>query len=93
MHTPRSLSGRGSGTISNGGGGSGIGFPHLCYLDLSGLPNITQSGLSGLVSVCPQLQPETLFYCDNIPYGPYSGCANGCQNVGSTSLVCCRQMM
>ena len=71
----------------------GGGLPHLRYLDLSGLPNISQSGLNGLVSECPRLQPEMLFYCDNISYGPYSSCANGCQNVGSASLVCCRRMM
>ena len=69
----------------------GGGLPHLRYLDLSGLPNITERGLSDLTSSCPSLLPELLFYCDNLVEGPYATCANGCQNVGLSRLVCCRQ--
>ena len=68
----------------------GGGLPHLHYMDLSGLPNITERGLSDLTSTCPSLQPELLFYCDNLVEGPYAQCASGCQNVGLSRLACCR---
>ena len=67
-------------------------LPCLQYLDLSGLCNVTERGLNDLVSVCPSLMPELLFYCDNIVKGPYADCANGCQNVGSPGL-CCRRLI
>lgn len=66
-------------------------LPYLQYLDLSGLSNVTERGLNDLVSACPSLTPELLFYCDNIVEGPYADCANGCQNVGSPDL-CCRRL-
>ncbi len=71
----------------------GVGLPFLTYLDLSGLPNITDRGLEDLVSASPQLNPELLYYCDNIPSGPYSDCANGCQNVDSSERLCCRRLV
>ncbi len=70
----------------------GGGLPRLQYLDLSGLPNVSERGLNDLVSACPRLKPELLFYCDNITDGPYAVCANGCQNVGSGGL-CCRDVL
>jgi hypothetical protein len=68
----------------------GGGLPRLRYLNLSGLPNISQRGLSDLTTSCPSLHPELLFYCDNLREGPYADCASGCQNVGLSRLACCR---
>lgn len=70
----------------------GGGLPNLRYLDLSGLCGVTERGLNDLVSACPFLVPELLFYCDNILAGPYAECANGCQNVGFPGL-CCREII
>ncbi|KAG9331563.1 hypothetical protein JZ751_018835 [Albula glossodonta] len=50
---PRALSQRG-------------GLPRLEHLNLSGCLFITESGLQELVSVCPVLNDEHFYYCDNI---------------------------
>ncbi|XP_060082201.1 F-box/LRR-repeat protein 5-like [Ylistrum balloti] len=68
----------------------GGGLPHLRYLDLSGCLNITADGLTELVSVCPALDGEELYYCDNVIDGPYAAEASGCQNLECNSRVCCR---
>lgn len=69
----------------------GGGLPALKYLDLSGLPNISSQAIHDLVSSCPQLIPECLFYCDNIEDGPLASSANGCQNVKDGGQ-CCRNL-
>ncbi|XP_069101137.1 F-box/LRR-repeat protein 5-like [Argopecten irradians] len=66
------------------------GLPYLRYLDLSGCLNITADGLTELVSVCPALDIEDLYYCDNVIDGPYAAEASGCQNLECNSRVCCR---
>ncbi|XP_033746571.1 F-box/LRR-repeat protein 5-like [Pecten maximus] len=66
------------------------GLPCLRYLDLSGCLNITADGLTELVSVCPALDREELYYCDNVIDGPYAAEASGCQNLECNSRVCCR---
>ena len=66
----------------------GEGLPYLTYLDLSGIPHISASLLFELVTVCPNLSSEFLFYCDNIEMGPYPLNANGCQDVRGSG--CCR---
>ncbi|KAL3852519.1 hypothetical protein ACJMK2_016147 [Sinanodonta woodiana] len=65
-------------------------LPYLVHLDLSGCMKITGGGLDEFVSRCTRLNPERLFYCDNILDGPYPDIANGCQNLQCTSRVCCR---
>ncbi|KAG9330455.1 hypothetical protein JZ751_024429 [Albula glossodonta] len=42
------------------------GLPRLEHLNLSGCLFITESGLQELVSVCPVLNDEHFYYCDNI---------------------------
>ena len=73
---------------------AGSGLPMLQYLNLSGLPNVTQKGLSSLVATSPKLPPDLLFYCDHIMAGPYPETANGCLNVSNTTNIqCCRMRM
>eukprot|EP00731_Ephydatia_muelleri_P001172 Em0001g1172a len=69
----------------------GVVLPELRHLDLSGLCRITREGLGDLVAVCPSLNPEMFFYCDNILHGPYADCANGCQSLGSDDICYCKQ--
>eukprot|EP00731_Ephydatia_muelleri_P001250 Em0001g1250a len=69
----------------------GVVLPELRHLDLSGLCRITREGLGDLVAVCPSLNPEMFFYCDNILHGPYADCANGCQSQGSDDICYCKQ--
>lgn len=68
----------------------GSGLPQLRYLELSGLSRISARGLNELVSACPKLKPELLFYCDNVQNGPHSTEANGCQDDGGVG--CCRNI-
>lgn len=42
------------------------GLPVLEHLNLSGCLFITEVGLQELVSVCPALNDEHFYYCDNI---------------------------
>ncbi|KAK5870425.1 hypothetical protein PBY51_025059 [Eleginops maclovinus] len=65
------------------------GLPSLEHLNLSGCPLITEVGLQELVSVCPSLNDEHFYYCDNID-GPHGDTASGCQNLQCGFRVCCR---
>ncbi|KAK1897316.1 F-box/LRR-repeat protein 5 [Dissostichus eleginoides] len=65
------------------------GLPSLEHLNLSGCPLITEVGLQELVSVCPALNDEHFYYCDNID-GPHGDTASGCQNLQCGFRVCCR---
>ena len=67
-------------------------FDELVHLDLSGCPNIGGSILSNFVSQCPNLEPENLYYCDNILDGPCGNFASGCLNCGDGTKFCCMQM-
>lgn len=64
-------------------------FSYLKFLDFSGVHKITTNGLQTFLQMCPNFRPDMLFYCDDIVNGPYSGIANGCQNIDS-SKICCR---
>lgn len=66
------------------------GLPLLKHLDLSGCWNLGGDAVSNLVSTAVHLDPERLFYCDNILDGPYADTASGCQNLQCASRVCCR---
>ena len=66
------------------------GLPRLEHLDLSGCMQVTASGLTVLVSVCPSLDQSQLFYCDNMADDPYAVTASGCQNLEVTTRKCCR---
>ena len=48
------------------------GLPSLEHLNLSGCPLITEVGLQELVSVCPALNDEHFYYCDNIDGNTHS---------------------
>ncbi|XP_056271258.1 F-box/LRR-repeat protein 5 isoform X2 [Pseudoliparis swirei] len=50
------------------------GLPHLEHLNLSGCLFITAVGLRELVSVCPALNDEHFYYCDNIS-GNHGNCS------------------
>jgi len=65
-------------------------FPRLRHLDMSGCFHLTGDALKSLVSVCPALQPSSLYYCDNVTDGPFPGNASGCRNLQCTTRVCCR---
>jgi F-box/leucine-rich repeat protein 5 len=65
-------------------------YPHLYRIDLSGCLNLTGAGIFSLVDVSPGLDPEQLFYCDNILDGPFPDTASGCQNLCCGSRMCCR---
>ncbi|KAI1888735.1 hypothetical protein AGOR_G00171790 [Albula goreensis] len=65
------------------------GLPRLEHLNLSGCLFITESGLQELVSVCPVLNDEHFYYCDNIN-GPHADTASGCQNLQCGFRACCR---
>ncbi|XP_051517379.1 F-box/LRR-repeat protein 5 isoform X1 [Myxocyprinus asiaticus] len=65
------------------------GLPLLEHLNLSGCLLITGAGLNELVSVCPALNIEHFYYCDNIN-GPHADTASGCQNLQCGFRVCCR---
>ncbi|XP_033015931.1 F-box/LRR-repeat protein 5 isoform X1 [Lacerta agilis] len=67
----------------------GGGLPHLEHLNLSGCLTVTGAGLQDLVSVCPSLNPEHFYYCDNIN-GPHAETASGCQNLQCGFRACCR---
>ncbi|XP_788308.2 F-box/LRR-repeat protein 5 [Strongylocentrotus purpuratus] len=75
----------GLGLLSQGGG-----WPNLAHLDLSGCLNVSGAGLSLLADICPTLNHETFYYCDNIEEGPYADTASGCQNLQCGNRVCCR---
>ncbi|KAK3102932.1 hypothetical protein FSP39_015038 [Pinctada imbricata] len=66
------------------------GLPYLQHLDLSGCSNISSQGLTELVGVCPSLDHDNLFYCDNMEDDPYALSASGCQNLECRSRACCR---
>ena len=68
-------------------------FDELVHLDLSGCPNIGGNILSSLVSQCPSLESENLYYCDNILDGPCADIASGCLNRGDGTKFCCMQML
>lgn len=61
----------------------------LRLLDMSGCFRFTARMLNNLVTKCPILSPEYLFYCDHITGGPYSNEANGCNNLQSAKRACC----
>nr|XP_053628152.1 LOW QUALITY PROTEIN: F-box/LRR-repeat protein 5-like [Cherax quadricarinatus] len=63
---------------------------NLRNVDVSGCYQLTGGGLEIFVSACPTLQPENLWYCDNIEDGPYPTQANGCANLCNPVRVCCR---
>ncbi|XP_059384528.1 F-box/LRR-repeat protein 5-like [Carassius carassius] len=65
------------------------GLPLLLHLNLSGCLLITGAGLQELVSVCPSLNIEHFYYCDNIN-GPHADKASGCQNLQCGFRACCR---
>ncbi|XP_026531649.1 F-box/LRR-repeat protein 5 [Notechis scutatus] len=65
------------------------GLPYLEHLNLSGCLTVTSAGLQDLVSVCPSLNHEHFYYCDNIN-GPHAGTASGCQNLQCGFRACCR---
>ncbi|XP_008335955.1 F-box/LRR-repeat protein 5 [Cynoglossus semilaevis] len=65
------------------------GLPVLEHLNLSGCLFITEVGLQELVSVCPSLNDEHFYYCDNIN-GPHADTASGCQNLQCGFRACCR---
>uniref|UniRef100_A0A671PK90 F-box/LRR-repeat protein 5 n=1 Tax=Sinocyclocheilus anshuiensis TaxID=1608454 RepID=A0A671PK90_9TELE len=65
------------------------GLPLLLHLNLSGCLLITGAGLQELVSVCPSLNIEHFYYCDNIN-GPHADEASGCQNLQCGFRACCR---
>ncbi|XP_029110507.1 F-box/LRR-repeat protein 5 isoform X2 [Scleropages formosus] len=65
------------------------GLPHLEHLNLSGCLFITEVGLQELVLVCPSLNDEQFYYCDNIN-GPHADTASGCQNLQCGFRACCR---
>ncbi|XP_015268411.1 PREDICTED: F-box/LRR-repeat protein 5 isoform X2 [Gekko japonicus] len=67
----------------------GGGLPHLEHLNLSGCLTVTGAGLQDLVSVCPSLNDEHFYYCDNIN-GPHAETASGCQNLQCGFRACCR---
>ncbi|KAJ7329374.1 hypothetical protein JRQ81_015548, partial [Phrynocephalus forsythii] len=67
----------------------GGGLPHLEHLNLSGCLTVTGAGLQDLVSVCPSLNHEHFYYCDNIN-GPHAETASGCQNLQCGFRACCR---
>ena len=68
-------------------------FDELVHLNLSGCPYIGGKVLSSLVTQCPNLEPENLFYCDNILDGPCPYLATGCLNRGDGTKFCCMQML
>ena len=68
-------------------------FDELVHLDLSGCPSIGGNILSSLVSQCPSLEPENLYYCDNILDGPCANFASGCLNRSDGNRFCCMQML
>uniref|UniRef100_A0AAY4CFL2 F-box/LRR-repeat protein 5 n=1 Tax=Denticeps clupeoides TaxID=299321 RepID=A0AAY4CFL2_9TELE len=65
------------------------GLPRVEHLNLSGCPFVSEVGLQELVSVCPALNDEHFYYCDNIN-GPHADTASGCQNLQCGFRVCCR---
>ncbi|XP_062871710.1 F-box/LRR-repeat protein 5 [Trichomycterus rosablanca] len=65
------------------------GLPLLEHLNLSGCLFITEVGLQELVTVCPSLNDEHFYYCDNIN-GPHADRASGCQNLQCGFRACCR---
>ncbi|XP_063165694.1 F-box/LRR-repeat protein 5 isoform X1 [Candoia aspera] len=67
----------------------GGGLPYLEHLNLSGCLTVTSAGLQDLVSVCPSLNHEHFYYCDNIN-GPHAETASGCQNLQCGFRACCR---
>lgn len=67
----------------------GGGLPNLEHLNLSGCLIVTGAGLQELVSVCPSLNDEHFYYCDNIN-GPHADTASGCQNLQCGFRACCR---
>ena len=68
-------------------------FDELVHLNLSGCPYIGGTVISSLVKQCPNLEPENLFYCDNILDGPCTYLASGCLNRGDGTKFCCMQML
>ncbi|XP_045618391.1 F-box/LRR-repeat protein 5 isoform X2 [Procambarus clarkii] len=63
---------------------------NLSSVDVSGCYQLTGEGLEIFTSACPILQPENLWYCDNIDDGPYPTQANGCSNLCNPVRACCR---
>ncbi|XP_071517199.1 F-box/LRR-repeat protein 5-like isoform X1 [Panulirus ornatus] len=63
---------------------------NLRNCDVSGCYQLTGEGLEIFTNACPTLQPENLWYCDNIEDGPYPTLANGCANLCNPIKVCCR---
>ncbi|KAK9399034.1 F-box/LRR-repeat protein 5 [Crotalus adamanteus] len=70
----------------------GGGLPYLEHLNLSGCQTVTSAGLQDLVSVCPSLNHEHFYYCDNIN-GPHAETASGCQNLQCGFRACCRSAL
>ena len=68
-------------------------FNELVHLNLSGCPYIEGKVLSSLAKQCPNLEPENLFYCENILDGPCPYLASGCLNRCDGTKFCCMQML
>jgi len=66
-------------------------FHKLKFLNLSGLCHITSKTLHDFINLCPRIDPELFYYCDNIVDGPLAEVANGCQTVNCPNRYCCRK--
>ena len=64
----------------------------LEHLDLSGCYMLDGQTLCDFVFGCPKMQPDFLFYCNDIEDGPYPDEANGCSNLECSSRFCCQQL-
>lgn len=60
------------------------------HLDLSGCHKLTGCGLSVMAAYMPNLNPSLLSYCDQILDGPHRETADGCHNLESIDVFCCR---
>lgn len=68
-------------------------FADLYGIDLSGCAGLTGPGIEALVNMCPALDPEHLYYCDNIIDGPLLESASGCRNQQCGARYCCRMLL
>ncbi|CAL1291664.1 unnamed protein product [Larinioides sclopetarius] len=65
----------------------------LQFLDVSGCWLLNGPELCSVTDSLTHLNPENIFYCDQILDGPYPDSANGCQNLESGIRACCRQVL
>lgn len=62
----------------------------LRELDCSGCYRMSGEALDKFASTCPDLDPETLAYCNLIMDGPYPDLASGCNNQDCDNVrLCC----